>query len=714
MSSRAKRKKRWEGQTIEFAASPLDIQAAGDTAPSFTMRAYNGGLLHLANFAHPAVVDVKGVSVHGNADTLPILRDHDGKRPVGHGQPQIGAESLDVTGTISQTTDDAKQIVQAAQNGYPWQASIGGRIAAQPRLVKAGRSVNVNGKKHAGPVYVVGSFVWTETSVVSIGADSERATTSIAASRSQGGKMSEFDKWLEAKGFDASELSQTQEDALRAAYNAESAPDPESAAAEELESLKAANVASDMRAELASVASQVRKVNKLAERYGNRVQESILEPLHASALNGDISPTEFELELVKAARPQALPSTGAAYTGASADAIVAAMCQTAGMSEEQTGEALSSEIGAGAADKAMNDAIGLKNFNTHKLIYATLAAHGQSIPAGTVMDDSLLRAALECSSRTNALQAAAGFSTISLPGILSRVANKAMLSAYTDAMGVGLRFASQTSTTDFKQFDRYRLTESGLFEEVGATGEIKSSTMTEELLQNQVKQYGRMFAISRVMLINDDLGAMLQVPRLLGRMASHTLEQTIITTLVNASTGAANSNFFYSNSSAKKKPNYATGAETALDIDSLSTAYELFLNQVDSDGKPVMIEPSLLLVTTANAVQAGKLYNDGSYRFTGSDIKETIDNQWRGRFSPLISPYLGTLGSTPSTTQWYLLPAPTDTAVINVAFLRGQSTPTIQQSEVDFNQLGVQMRGVFDFGVALWDQRLGVKMSGTS
>ena len=254
------------------------------------------------------------------------------------------------------------------------------------------------------------------------------------------------------------------------------------------------------------------------------------------------------------------------------------------------------------------------------------------------------------------------------------------------------------------------MTEAGDFEELGATGEIKSSTLTEETLSNQVKTYGRMFGITRQMLINDDLGAMLAIPSLLGKMAARTLEKSVISLLANASTGAASTNFFFSTSSAKKKANYAAGAATALDIDALGTAYKLFLDQVDSQGNPIMVEPSLLLVTNKNAVNARKLFNDAAYRFTNADTKETTENQWQGMFRPLVSPFLSQLATTED--EYYLLPTPSDTAVINIAYLRGQRSPVISQSDVDFNQLGVQMRGVFDFGVALWDQRLAVKMAG--
>ncbi len=58
-----------------------------------------------------------------------------------------------------------------------------------------------------------------------------------------------------------------------------------------------------------------------------------------------------------------------------------------------------------------------------------------------------------------------------------------------------------------------------------------------------------------------------------------------------------------------------------------------------------------------------------------------------------------------SSKAWYLLSEPSDLPVIEVAFLNGQESPTIETSETDFNVLGIQMRGYHDFGVALQDPR---------
>ena len=50
--------------------------------------------------------------------------------------------------------------------------------------------------------------------------------------------------------------------------------------------------------------------------------------------------------------------------------------------------------------------------------------------------------------------------------------------------------------------------------------------------------------------------------------------------------------------------------------------------------------------------------------------------------------------------------------MIEVAFLNGNESPTIETAEADFNVLGVQMRGYHDFGIALQDNKAGIKSKG--
>jgi hypothetical protein len=69
-----------------------------------------------------------------------------------------------------------------------------------------------------------------------------------------------------------------------------------------------------------------------------------------------------------------------------------------------------------------------------------------------------------------------------------------------------------------------------------------------------------------------------------------------------------------------------------------------------------------------------------------------------------VSRYLGN-AKYPGFSQkaWYLLSDPADLPVVEVAFLNGNESPTIESAEADFNVLGVRMRGYHDFGVAMQD-----------
>ena len=65
-----------------------------------------------------------------------------------------------------------------------------------------------------------------------------------------------------------------------------------------------------------------------------------------------------------------------------------------------------------------------------------------------------------------------------------------------------------------------------------------------------------------------------------------------------------------------------------------------------------------------------------------------------------------------SALKWYLLGDPADIATIEIAFLNGVRNPTVESAQADFNMLGIQMRGFFDFGVAFQEYRGAIAMKG--
>lgn len=137
------------------------------------------------------------------------------------------------------------------------------------------------------------------------------------------------------------------------------------------------------------------------------------------------------------------------------------------------------------------------------------------------------------------------------------------------------------------------------------------------------------------------------------------------------------------------------------------------MDQVDGDGKPIGVMPAILLVPTALSATGTQLFKSMELRDTTASTKYPVSNPHQGKFRVEVSRYLANaVYAGNSAKAWYLLAEPADLPVIEVAFLNGQESPTIETAEADFNVLGVQMRGYHDFGVALQDHRGGLKSKG--
>jgi len=297
---------------------------------------------------------------------------------------------------------------------------------------------------------------------------------------------------------------------------------------------------------------------------------------------------------------------------------------------------------------------------------------------------------------------AASLSTINIGGILSNVANKFLLEGFFSVERTWRNICAVRNVSDFKTVTSYRLVGKDQYEKVAPGGELKHGTLGEESYTNKADTYGLLLSIDRRDIINDDLGAITTVPRKLGRGSGLKINDVFWNTFLN------NAAFFTAGNK-----NYLVGVDTALGIDGLTKGEVAFMDQVDTDGKPIGMMPAIVLVPTALSATGTQLYKSVELRDTTSSVKYPVANPHQGKFRIEVSRYLSNSQYTGfSSKAWYLLAEATDLPVIEVAFLNGQESPTIETAEADFNVLGIQMRGYHDFGVALQDPRGGVKSKG--
>ena len=392
-----------------------------------------------------------------------------------------------------------------------------------------------------------------------------------------------------------------------------------------------------------------------------------------------------ELEKLRASRPKA-PAIHAVENAMGGQVLEAACMLTAKLAKV---EELFDEKTLEAASKRFRGGIGLQ-----ELLLEAAWANGYT---GRNFRDS--RSVLRFAFGQN-IQAA--FSTVDIGGILSNVANKFLVEGFFSVERTWRNITSVRNVSDFKTVTSYRLVGKDQYEKVAPGGELKHGTLGEQAYTNKADTYGLLLSIDRRDVINDDLGAITTVPRKLGRGSGLKINDVFWSTFMN------NAAFFVAGNN-----NYLAGADTTLSIDGLTKAEVAFLNQVDPDGKPIGIMPQVILVPTALSAMGTMLFKSLEIRDTTASTKYPVANPHAGKFRVEVSRYLSNTQYTGfSDKAWYLLADPTDLPVIEVAFLNGQESPTIETAEADFQVLGVQMRGYHDFGVALQEPRGGVKAKG--
>jgi hypothetical protein len=155
--------------------------------------------------------------------------------------------------------------------------------------------------------------------------------------------------------------------------------------------------------------------------------------------------------------------------------------------------------------------------------------------------------------------------------------------------------------------------------------------------------------------------------------------------------------------------------DTRLNMEGLERAEVAFAGLTDPDGRPIGTTPQILLVPNSLKNTALALMSSQEIGNTNSSTVFGTTNVFANRYRVVSSQYMNNSSFTGySATAWYLLASPADMPVIQIAFLQGREMPVIESADADFNTLGIQYRGYFDFGVNLQEYRGGVRAKGAA
>lgn len=675
------------------------IEAAGGK-PKVAGIAYSGGKMNLPGWKYQVVVDLAGMEI---PETVPLLTNHENKTDarVGMISASVKNNTLEITGEIVSENDDAKNIVAQSKAGADWQLSIGADVK-DCELVQGKREVN--GQEVEGPFYHIKKSVLREVSIVAVGADAHTAMRVTAQfnianpNLNEGEKNTMSEAQKETKAVTAAAEPAKAEPAKKVEAAAPTAPaaepekKPDTAKAEAVPAAITASApdvtATAREAAVAAVKAERERVSAIQSICAGEFPEIEKEAISAGWTPEVV--TKKVLETIRAERPAAnvnISVKTAPEGGELRKTIEAAMCLRVGVSADQ----LEKTYGAQVVEAGMRD----MDMPLRQLLIECMKMDG--IPYSRGFDNETIRAA---------------FSSVSLPGILSNVANKKLLQSYEAQPIIATKLCSTGDLNDFKENDRFRLTDVGDLLPVAPDGEIKDGGLIEESAKNQLDTYGKKFCLTRKMIINDDLGAFMKVPTAMGNRAARLIDQLFFSRLLKNPTQQDGKALF---STAHR--NLLSGASSALSADSLKKAIQLYLDQVDADGQPIAVEPRFLLVPTALKHLAIELTQGATLIMSGTDnaVRPALNVLADERLQVVSSPYLGNSAyEGASQTGWYLFGDPKTVDTWEIGYLKGKRTPTVERGETDFNTLGLWFRVYFDLGVREQDHRGMVKAIGAA
>ncbi len=279
------------------------------------------------------------------------------------------------------------------------------------------------------------------------------------------------------------------------------------------------------------------------------------------------------------------------------------------------------------------------------------------------------------------------------PALMSAVAGKHLLAAYSEAVPTWRPFVAIASATDFKDIHGIKLSESPDLEDLDENGEYKTAKFSDKQESYRVVTKGKRVQLTRVMLINDDLRAFTRIPMLFGAAARRMESDAVYGLITSNPVMSDGKTLFHADHNNLEG---VTANKAPVSSATLSAGRTMMRKQKGMNGATLDITPAFLLAPLEQETDADILLRSAALPV--ADMSSGVVNPWAGRLTPITDARL----SLVSTKAWYLLGHPNQAPVIEVAYLMGDEQPYIDE-EVNFNSDSLVVKVRHDFGAGIVD-----------
>lgn len=277
------------------------------------------------------------------------------------------------------------------------------------------------------------------------------------------------------------------------------------------------------------------------------------------------------------------------------------------------------------------------------------------------------------------------------PKILAASANKSLLMGYENSGETWSTWCATGIANDFKVHSVVRPSEMSDLEEVAEMAEYTHGTRSEAQEQFQIATYGKLFAISRQAIINDDLGALTTIPQAHGEAAGRKVGDVAYGVLI------ANENMGDSTALFHADHDNLAGSGAAVGVATLAAGIAAMRKQKDILGlRSLNIRPQFFIAPVALEGTCEQLFMSN---LEGTQAKPGQANPYAGNyFIRVYDPRL----DDDDANAWYL--AGPKGKTVTVFFLNGNQVPYLESRE-GFNVDGIEYKVRIDCGAKAVDWR---------
>ena len=632
---------------------------------------YNGGPVNLSDYGipHPMYYDIEGIS-YSNNQQIPILHEH--HVPIGHTTAITkNSESLNGIGIASYPSDSRKVVLEALDNGFPFQSSMGLRIANSKDIIllNARETRKVNNRQVVGPAYIANKSKLKEMTITMSGRD------------------------------DSTNFNLLNQEAISMLLNAAPKEEVKTPPTNPLEELKN-TLPPEKPVVVPPVVNNTDRMfqfalSKLMTKYPEH-EEVIENGLKANhdlvTIENTIKLDNYEKGLTHA------PKMKEGRKAEAGDKIFVHFALACGIQPETLEK-------NGYNKKVIENA----NSSSHWGFVETLVnvananeSHGRRFTGFSdvdIMCSNLKRINRNAVINESVIENSA-FSVVDMPNLMRKVTTLQMEERWAIAPPWATTMLDEQSLNDFRKTESYRPGNGEIWPQLPKSGKIELTHFGEETRYTQeLDTVAQLAVFDRQDVYNDNMGA---ISAMLKAMVEGALVIPDIKLGKKMLTQAAAAGKFWVDTE-----NSRTGL--ALTRSNLSTAYNYVRTYNANLGGKNVVQ----MISDRWKLIVGPLLEEAAWdiikqdRIVGNTTANTITgekNYWAGRmdietFPQMANSSLLGTGTFVDPDSWLLWPSLKQFSPYTITYLRGKKKPTIELVDIPENMLGYGVRGYWDLEI---------------